>query len=160
MRRHYIYTWEADQIKLMRNRNSFLQVPTAMKLQIPLFVLFPTVAQAQWKGCSSPWPNITLGKQYALKDKCRTLAGYPKKFQDTEVTVTYTQQWSRLASKTKTAVNPILKESIQKSVRTNKPRVLQALAHEIYNCIQSLGKFGNHPDPQWVREGSANYPFQ
>ncbi|KAF5545965.1 hypothetical protein FNAPI_8987 [Fusarium napiforme] len=179
-----------------------------MKVQISLFVLFAAVAQAQWKGCSSPWPNITPGKQYTLKDKCRTLAGYPKKFQDTEVTVTYTQQWSRLPSKTKTAVNPILKESIEKSVEayrkfaklpssiavilttesdegftaetyypnlrkppcqikllkrwttettTNKHRVLQALAHEIYHCIQSLGKIGNHPDPQWVREGSANY---
>ncbi|KAF5967824.1 hypothetical protein FCOIX_11699 [Fusarium coicis] len=40
---------------------------------------------------------------------------------------------------------------------TNKLRVLQALSHEIYHRIQSLGKFGNHPDPQWVREGSANY---
>ncbi|KAF5597412.1 hypothetical protein FPANT_4100 [Fusarium pseudoanthophilum] len=179
-----------------------------MNLQISLFVLFTAVAQAQWKGCSSPWPNITPGKQYTLKDKCRTLAGYPKKFQDTEVTVTYTQQWSRLPSKTKTAVNTILKESIEKSMEvyrkftklpssivvilatesdadftaetyypnlrkppcqikllkrwtteatTNKPRVLQALSHEIYHCIQSLGKIGNHPDPQWVREGSANY---
>ncbi|RBR04160.1 hypothetical protein FVER53590_13886 [Fusarium verticillioides] len=151
---------------------------------------------------------MTPGTQYTLKDKCRNLAGYPKKFQEIEVTVTYTQQWSRLASKTKTAVNPILKESIEKSMEayrkfaklpsrivvilktesdedftaetyypnlrkppcqikllkrwtteatTNKPRVLQALAHEIYHCIQSLGKTGNHPDPQWVREGSANY---
>lgn len=40
---------------------------------------------------------------------------------------------------------------------TNKPRVLQALAHEIYHCIQDLGKLGNFPDPQWAREGSANY---
>ncbi|KAG5809428.1 hypothetical protein H9Q74_006279 [Fusarium xylarioides] len=179
-----------------------------MKLQLSLFVLFASVAQAQWKGCSSPWPNIPPGKQYTLKDKCRALAGYPKKFQDTEVTVTYMQQWSRLPSKTKTAVNPILKESLEKSIElyhkfaklpssivvilttesdeeftaetyypnlrkppcqiklfkrwtteatTNKPRVLQALAHEIYHCVQSLGKFGNHPDPQWVREGSANY---
>ncbi|PNP61026.1 hypothetical protein FNYG_14259 [Fusarium nygamai] len=181
-----------------------------MKLHISLFVLFAAVAQAQWKGCSSPWPNITPGKQYTLKDKCRTLSGYPKKFEkaNTEVTVTYTQQWSLLPSKTKTAVNPILKESIEKSMEvyrkfaklpssivvilttesdedftaetyypnlrkppcqikllkrwtteatTNKPRVLQALAHEIYHCIQSLGKIGNHPDPQWLREGSANY---
>ncbi|KAF5599184.1 hypothetical protein FPCIR_2580 [Fusarium pseudocircinatum] len=179
-----------------------------MRLQLLLFVLFASVAQAQWKGCSSPWPNITPGKQYTLKDKCRTLSGYPKKFQDTEVTVTYTQQWSRLPSKTKTAADPILKESLEKTMEvyrrfaklpssivvilttesdqdftaetyypnlrkppcqikllkrwtteatTNKPRVLQALAHEIYHCIQSLGRIGNHPDPQWVREGSANY---
>ncbi|CZR46749.1 uncharacterized protein FPRO_12200 [Fusarium proliferatum ET1] len=159
-----------------------------MKLQLLLFVLFASVAQAQWKSCSSPWPNITPGKQYTLKDKCRTLAGYPKTFEkaNTEVTVTYTQQWSRLPSNTKTAVNPILKESLEKSLEvyrkfaklpsrivltcqiklfkrwtteatTNKPRVLQALAHEMYHCVQSLGKLGNHPDPQWVREGSANY---
>ncbi|KAH7151144.1 hypothetical protein DER46DRAFT_689906 [Fusarium sp. MPI-SDFR-AT-0072] len=181
-----------------------------MKLQLLLFALFASLAQAQWKGCSSPWPNITPGKEFTLKDKCRTLAGYPKKFEkaNTEVTVTYTQQWSRLPSKTKTAVNPILKESLEKSMEvypefaklpssiiiilttesdedftaetyypnlrkppcqiklfkrwtteatTNKPRVLQALAHEIYHCIQDLGKLGNFPDPQWAREGSANY---
>ncbi|KAF5682128.1 hypothetical protein FCIRC_5174 [Fusarium circinatum] len=180
------------------------------KLLLLLFALCASLVQSQWKACSSPWPNITPGTQFTLKDKCRTLAGYPKKFEkaNVEVNVAYTQQWSRLPTNIKTAVNPILKESLEKSIElyrnfaklpssivvilttendedftaetyypnlrkppcqiklfkrwtteatTNKPRVLQALAHEIYHCIQSLGKLGNHPDPQWVREGSANY---
>lgn len=210
MRRHFIYTWETYQIKPIKVENKSLHISAAMRLQLLLFVLFASVAQAQWKGCSSPWPNITPGKQFTLKDKCRTLTGYPKTFGQpkTEVTVTYTQQWSRLPSKTKAAVTLILKESLEKSLEvyrkfaklpssivvilttesdeeftaetyypnlrkppcqiklfkrwtteatTNKPRALQALAHEIYHCVQSLGKLGNHPDPQWVREGSANY---
>ncbi|KAF5596083.1 uncharacterized protein FSUBG_8993 [Fusarium subglutinans] len=165
-----------------------------IKLLLLLFALCASLVQALWKGCSSPWPSITPGTQFTLKDKCRTLAGYPKKFgkANTEVNVAYTQQWSRLPTTIKTAVNPILKESLEKSIElyrnfaklpssivvilttendedytaetyypslrkppcqiklfkrwtteatTNKPRVLQALAHEIYHCIQSFANY-------------------
>ncbi|KAF7548824.1 hypothetical protein G7Z17_g6818 [Cylindrodendrum hubeiense] len=38
----------------------------------------------------------------------------------------------------------------------NVPRALQALAHELYHCVQGL-ELGNIQDPQWVLDGSANY---
>ncbi|KAF4960428.1 hypothetical protein FSARC_10488 [Fusarium sarcochroum] len=181
-----------------------------MYFQVIAIFSLVSIAQAQWKSCASFWPKITPGKQFTVKDSCRVLSGYPKVFgkADIKVTVTYTQKWSRLSSKTKLAVRPILEESLKAAIQlyediaklpsdivlilttevdhevtaetfypieqkppcqikfyqrwttestTNKPRALQALAHELYHCVQSLGKLKNSPDPEWVREGSANY---
>ncbi|KAH6876358.1 hypothetical protein B0T10DRAFT_532704 [Thelonectria olida] len=39
----------------------------------------------------------------------------------------------------------------------NVPRALQALAHELYHCVQGYHKLGTSKEPLWVLEGSANY---
>ncbi|KAJ3460962.1 hypothetical protein MRS44_011829 [Fusarium solani] len=39
---------------------------------------------------------------------------------------------------------------------TNVPRALFAVAHELYHCVQDM-KMGNARDPEYIRDGTANY---
>jgi hypothetical protein len=190
--------------------NHYPKASPAMYLHLIAYLSLVSLAQAQWQSCSTFWRNIKPGEKFTLNDKCRVLSGYPKTFgkANTKVTVTYTLNWSRQSSKTKTAVKPVLEESLKKTIdlyqefaklpahiviilttsvqgqvtadtvypnekvspcqiklyqrwttesTTNEARVLQALAHEIYHCVQGLSGLGNSLDPEWVHDGSANY---
>ncbi|KPM42522.1 hypothetical protein AK830_g4049 [Neonectria ditissima] len=183
-----------------------------MNLHLYFLVLFSlfSLAHAQWQRCDRFWPKLTSkdpGRKWTVKTDCHALSGYPKEFGKTKVHVIYTRKWSKLSSKTKDAVKPVLEESLAETFKvydafaklpteiviilttvadgdataetsnpyekrspfqikllqrwtteasTNTPRALQGLAHELYHCVQGL-EFGNHIDPEYIREGSANY---
>ncbi|KAK7398690.1 hypothetical protein QQX98_011932 [Neonectria punicea] len=181
-----------------------------LHLYFLVLVSFFSLAQAQWKRCDRFWPKLTSkdrGSKWTVKSDCHALSGYPKDFGKTKVIVTYTRKWSKLSTKTKAAVKPVLEQSLAETFKvydvfaklpaeiviilttdadgattaatsnpyekrspfqikmlqrwtteasTDVPRALQALAHELYHCVQGL-EFGNALDPEYIREGSANY---
>jgi hypothetical protein len=181
-----------------------------MYFHLLAYLSLVSLAQAQWQSCSTFWPKIKPGEKFTVNDKCRVLSGYPKVLgkSSTNVTVTYTLNWSRQSDKTKKAVKPVLEESLKKTIdlyedfaklpahiviilttsvegqvtadtiypntkvspcqiklyqrwttesTTNTARVLQALSHEIYHCVQGLSGLANYLDPEWIHDGSANY---
>ncbi|KAM5346030.1 hypothetical protein ACJ41O_009035 [Fusarium nematophilum] len=177
---------------------------------LTLLLFFLSSAQAQWKKCDEHWPDLKpgdAGSKWTVKSYCHPLAGYPKKFGQTEIIVTYTRKWSQLPSKTKNAVKPVLEKSLTETFETynkfaklpaviviilttavdgittaatsnpyakkspfqikmyqrwttetttNVPRSLFTVAHELYHCVQDM-KMGNARDPEYIRDGTANY---
>lgn len=182
------------------------------KMRIYLFtflLFFLSLVKAQWSRCDKYWKLKPgdIGRKWTVKTDCHALAGYPKRFGDTEVIVVYTKKWSQLSSKTKNAVKPVLEKSLTETFETynkfaklpavivmilttdvdrgttaatsnpyekkspfqiqmyqrwtndattNVPRALFAVAHELYHCVQGL-KMGNSRDPEYIRDGTANY---